>query len=113
MSNIFDLIWPKDNSRKVADYSNQEWLSIINHLLHELSIFLGSDFDCTHPIDQFIRKGFSINIQSRGSALGPLSVTWKGILGGGAFDNYVYVSTTLFLYINKKKVVTKSGESLI
>ena len=60
-------------------------------------------------------EGFCVDIWSPAPLLGILALSWKGILGGQVLNDgrKLDISATLFLYSQKKKLVTKEGASFL
>ncbi len=112
--NIDKLIWP-DPSRSIYGYSPEEWLEIMIHTLRELQIFLELPVEHEPLSEDSPGNGFSVDIRSPEVLLGPLSLTWKGFLGGDTLDNpeRLHIYANLFLYSRGKKMITKTGASFL
>jgi hypothetical protein len=76
---------------------------------------MGGSVEHERPLEPNVGDGFSVDIWSPRSLLGPLAVNWKGILGCTVLNENagLEISISLFLYCNGKKIVTKSGKGLL
>lgn len=112
MINIDELVWPKSSS--IKEYSSEQWINIVKYVLKKLQTFLNQPID-HEQLEDNIGDGFCINISSPKPLLGAFALSWKGILGGQVLDEgqRLDISATLFLYSNKKKLLTKSGASFL
>jgi hypothetical protein len=106
-----DLIFNESNG--IKEYSTEQWISIVEYVLEQLQFFLNLPIE-HESLEGNVGEGFSLNIWSQTLLLGPLALSWKGILGGQILNNSrLNISATLFLYSQKKKLVTKEGASLL
>lgn len=112
MTNIDKLIWPESNG--IETYSIGQWLDIVKYVLEKLQFFLELPIE-HEPLENNIGEGFCINIWSPAPLLGTFALSWKGILGGQILNDgkRLDISATLFLYSQKKKLITKEGASFL
>tara|TARA_R110002095_G_scaffold89262_3_gene77904 strand:- start:412 stop:900 length:489 start_codon:yes stop_codon:yes gene_type:complete len=117
--NLDALIFPDCPLSADLDYSKEKWFEIIQYTLGRFETFLGVPIEHEDLENSNIGHGFCIDIGSPAPACGAFHVTWKGIYGAGWLENAetnlasFYISATLFLYSNTKKLVTNSRESLL
>lgn len=107
------LAFNKDRTA-IEAYSDEQWKSLINELMESLESYLDCQIECTCGMTS-VGDGFSIDIQSKESALGELDVCWKGILGADLLETEcpLRVHAWLFLYVQKTKLVTKDTRSFV
>ncbi|TGO02748.1 hypothetical protein PN36_19575 [Candidatus Thiomargarita nelsonii] len=114
MINIDKLIWPDSTRFSIKEYSTEQWLGIVEPVLEKLHIFLKMSIE-HEELENNVDDGFCIDIWSPNYLLGPLALSWKGILGGQILDEgcRIHISAILFLYCNKKKLITKEEDSFL
>ena len=101
------------------DYPRSKWIEIIQNTLDRFETYLGVPVEHEEFQSSSIGSGFCVDIASPVSACGKFNITWKGGYGAGWITDsetktsFLYISATLFLYSNTKKLVTNSNESFL
>lgn len=81
--------------------------------------FLGVPIEHENLAECDLSRGFCIEIGSPRPALGAFNITWKGIFGASWLDDpetnisNLYISATIFLYSNTKKLMTNFTDSFL
>lgn len=109
------LIRPKPGATPIASYGKDEWVRILSHVMDQLGEFLTLPLHHEQPVEDHVNGGFCLHIWSPEALLGPVELTWKGILGATILDEpeHVHVSACLFLYSRTRKLTTKDGHSYL
>lgn len=119
IENIDQLIFPDRPHSPDFDYSTDQWGQIVKYAIDRFEKFLGVPIEHEKIAESELRKGFCIGIGPPIPALGAFSITWKGIfcatwlIEPESKNSHLYISATLFLYSNTKKLVTNSNDSVL
>lgn len=119
IENIDQLIFPDRPHSPDFDYSTDQWIAIVKHTMDRFERFLGTPIDHENIVESGLNQGFSIDIVSPAPALGAFNITWKGIFGATwlvepeSKNSNLYITATLFLYSNTKKMETKSNDGFL
>ncbi len=109
------LIWPQQDSAPFAQYSHQQWVSIIRYAQRTFANFMKMPIAFESLDTASIGSGFCVDMKGWDGHGGPFGLSWHGILGGAPLEDArnLHISANLFLYVDTQKVVSHAGDSFL